>query len=156
MSDDIFKVMSRPTDSEEKEESYKVKPPYGPFDYLNSINQHRNLFENAEDPTLIEKYYDPWLVNKGLSYFRDTVEFANIINQNYHIDNKLQYDFLINIVRPKDRRSKWFKKDQSSDLEVIKEVFGYSQRKAEIALSLLSAGQLNEIKTKIRKGGLKK
>ena len=95
------------------------------------------------------------MVNRGLSYFADTVLMANEMNRNHHLDNKLQNDFLINIVRKKKRFSKWNKPEIVSDVEVVKEYYGYNDEKAKQALSLLTKEQLNILKKKVYKGGRK-
>ena len=95
------------------------------------------------------------MVNRGLSYFADTVLMANEMNRNHHLDNKLQNDFLINIVRKKKRFSKWNKPEIVSDVEVVKEYYGYNDEKAKQALSLLTKEQLNILKQKVYKGGRK-
>jgi flagellar capping protein FliD len=124
---------------------------------LNSINKSKtNLINDSDNPDVTEKEYNPWIVNKSLSYFADTVQFANIVNSIHSVDKKLQYDFLINIVRPKNRYSKWVKKEDSGDIDIVKEVYGYSSKKAEIALSLLSTEQIAALKRITNKGGLKK
>jgi len=154
---DVFEIMNLASDVEEvKEESFKIKPLYGPFDFVNSINSNKNLFKGADNPDLVEACYLPWQTNKALSYFPDTIPYANFINMNYHLDKKLQYDFLINKIRPKNRRSAWSKPEKNSDVDLVKEIYGYSQKKAEVAVSLLSAEQLKELKRRINKGGLKK
>jgi hypothetical protein len=141
---------------EVKEESYKLKAQYSPFDYIESINHSKkNLLEIAEHPDFEETKYSPWIVNKGLSYFPDTIGYANFINSNYHLDNKLQYNFLINIVSPKKRYAKWAKKQESGDIDIVKKVYGYSQKKAEVALSLLSDDQLATLKKEQQTGGIK-
>lgn len=123
------------------------------FDYVNSINfSKKNLIEDEET----EKSYVPFMVNRSLSYFPDTVAFANVMNQHHGIDGKLQYDFLLNIVRKRKRFSKWHKPETESDLEVVKEYYGYSNEKARAALKLLTINQLNIIKLKISKGGRKR
>jgi len=128
-----------------------------PFDFINSITySKKNLIDESESPELMEKEYAPWVVNKGLSYFVDTILHANEMNQFHLLDKKLQYDYLINIIRPKKRFSKWAKKAQNDDIDIVKETYGYSQKKAEIALSLLSKAQINSLKQKQEKGGLKK
>jgi len=122
-----------------------------PFDFLNSINQHkRDLLE--EDPAN-EKEYAPFLVNRGLSYFHDTVMFANEMNVHHDLDKKLQYQFYLNIVRPRKRFSKWHKKENDSDVEAVKEYYGYSDPLALQALSILTKDQLAEIRKKLEKGG---
>ena len=87
------------------------------------------------------------------SYFQDTVLFANEMNINSHLDNRLQFDFLINIVRKKKRFSKWAKAQKNDDVEVIKEYYGYSNNKARQVHSLLSSDQINDLKKKVYRGG---
>jgi len=123
-----------------------------PFDYLNSINDHkRDLM--VDDMT--EKSYNGFMINRSLSYFPDTVAFANVMNRYHHIDNKLQYHFLINIVRKRKRFSKWIKPDIESDIEVVRQYYGYSNDKAKQVLSLLSPEQITIIRQKVDKGGRK-
>ena len=96
------------------------------------------------------------MINRGLSYFPDTVAMANEMNLHGHLDNKLQFDFLINIIRKRKRFSKWLKPQKESDIEAVKEYYGYSNAKAEQALTLLSPNQIAIIKTKVNKGGRRK
>jgi hypothetical protein len=153
----ILDVMHTGGVEEVKEESFKIKAQYTPFDFVNSINKSKtNLISTSDNPEVIEKEYTPWIVNKSLSYFADTIHFANIVNGIHSVDKKLQYDFLINIIRPKNRYSKWVKKEESGDIDIVKEVYGYSSKKAEIALSLLSTEQIAALKRITNKGGLKK
>jgi hypothetical protein len=153
----ILDVMHTGDVEEAKEETFKIKAQYSPFDFVNSINKSKtNLINDSDNPDVTEKEYNPWIVNKSLSYFADTVQFANIVNSIHSVDKKLQYDFLINIVRPKNRYSKWVKKEDSGDIDIVKEVYGYSSKKAEIALSLLSTEQIAALKRITNKGGLKK
>ncbi len=74
---------------------------------------------------------------------------------NHHIDNRLQFDFLINIVRKRKRFSKWLKNTVESDVEVVKEYYGYNNQKARQALTLLTPEQINVLKQKVNKGGRK-
>ena len=121
-----------------------------PFDYLNSINwTKKNIMKDDID----EKGYNAFLINRSLSYFQDTVSYANIMNQYHHLDNRLQYDFYINIIRQRKRFSKWIKPETSEDIEVIMEYYGYSNEKARQALPLLNSEQLKQIRQKVDKGG---
>ena len=122
-----------------------------PFDFINAINlTKKNLFEDPQ----AEKDYNAWLVNKGLSYFPDTVLYANEMNRNWSIDKDLQFNFLLNTIPKKKRFSKWHKKDVDTlNLTLVKEYFGYSSEKANKALNILSEEQLNMIKEKLYKGG---
>lgn len=102
---------------------------------------------------LAEKDYNAFLNNRALSYHSDTIYFANEMNRLSHIDNLLQFDFLLNIVRPRKRVAKWAKKDNDSDLLIVKEYFNYNDSKARQALSILSPQQVAIIRTTLTKGG---
>ena len=100
-----------------------------------------------------EKSYSSFMVNRALSYHRDTVLWANEMNKCPNLDNKLKYDFLLNIIRAQKRPfSKWHKKAQIRDLDVIKEYYGYSDAKAEEAMKILSDDQITAIKKQLYKG----
>ena len=122
-----------------------------PFDYVTSISHKKN---HMIDDDLSEKNYVPFLTNRSLSNFVDTVRIANEMNQRPSLDHKLQYEFLLNIVRPKKRYAKWAKPIQYDDAELVKEYYGYSNRKAAQALTLLSREQLDIIQNKLIKGGV--
>lgn len=122
-----------------------------PFEFLNSINStKKNLMDVDIDA---EKSYNSFLVNRSLSYFPDTVLISNEMNRLHHIDNKMQYDFLINIVRKKKRFSKWDKPEERTDIECVKQYFGYSESKAKQVVGLLSESQITTIKSKVSIGG---
>lgn len=127
-----------------------------PFEFLNSINYSKlDLMENDNGSRDIERGYNSFLINRSLSYFADTISFANVVNRYHHLDNKLQYHFLINIIRKRKRFSKWIKPEQLSDIEVVKQYYGYSNEKAKQVLPLLSPEQITIIKKKVSKGGRK-
>ena len=121
-----------------------------PFKYVTSINQSK---ADIMVDDITEKAYNSFYVNRSLSYFQDTVLAANEMNTKHHIDNKLQFDFLINMVRKRKRFSKWIKPQIESDVEVVKKYYGYSNEKARQILPLLSPEQINGLKKKVNKGG---
>ena len=123
-----------------------------PFQFVNEITFGKK--DVMVDPDM-EKKYTPFMVNRSLSYFPDTVHMANEINKYHHLDKKLQFQFLLNIVRKKKRFSKCVKPETDSNVDVIKEYYGYSNEKAIQILPLLSTDQLNIIKNKVNKGGRK-
>ena len=123
------------------------------FEYLNSINLTK---EDIMVDDLAEKDYNPFMVNRGLSYFNDTILMANEMNVYHQADKKLQYHFLINIVRKRKRFSKWVKPEIESDIEAVKEYYGYSNEKARQILTLLSPEHIKVIKEKVSKGGRRK
>lgn len=120
-------------------------------DFLNSINQTKeNLIQ--KDPK-VEKEYVPFVVNKCFSYFPDTIFYANRMNQFSGLDKKMQYDFYIHSIAKRKRFSKWIKSEENKDLEVVKEVYGYSDRHAKEVLDLLPMDKLREL---VQKGGQKR
>ena len=124
-----------------------------PFDYVNSINcSKKNLMAGTDNDELAESNYVPFLTNRSLSYFTDTVFYSNEINQYPHVDHKLQYDYLLNSIRPKKRYAKWVKSTDSDDLEIVRLYFNYSTNKALQALSVLSPKQLEQITNKVTRG----
>jgi len=123
-----------------------------PFDFVNAINYDK---QDIMVDDITEKQYVPFMVNRSLSYFQDTVLMANEMNLNAHLDNRLQFDFFINIVRKRKRFSKWFKPETQSDVEVVKTYYGYSNEKARQVLSLLTKDQIEVLKKKVNKGGRK-
>lgn len=125
-----------------------------PFDYVNDILQgKKNLIVDAQT----EKAYEPYLVNKTLSYHKDCIMYANEMNRRHQIDKKLQNDYLLNTIRSRKRPfNKWVKADKSEDLACVKTYFGYSDTKAREALRLLSDEQIQQLKEKTDTGGLRK
>ncbi len=118
-------------------------------DWLNSINTtKKNLLD--EDPTL---KYPAFIINRCMSGHIDTILLANEMNVQNHLDPKLQYDFFINIVRPKKRFAPWLRKDKLNSLELVKEYYGYSDEKARVALKILTDEQLNYIANRMDRGG---
>lgn len=102
-----------------------------------------------------EKEYNPYVVNMALSQHIDCILYVNEMNLNSHIDNKMQYQFYLNILNAKKRSyQKWYKKTESEDLISIKEFFGYSNEKAKEALRILTSDQLTHIKQIVDKSGV--
>ena len=96
-------------------------------DWLNSINfTKENLI--AEDPDAISKY-PPYIVNRCLSGHLDCIMFANEMNKFPNLDKDLQYSFYLNTLRKKRRFSPWLRKDKVTDLEIVKQYYGYSTKK---------------------------
>ena len=121
-----------------------------PFDYVNAINQSK---QDIMVDDLEEKSYSSYMVNRSLSNFVDTVLLANEMNVHHHLDNKLQFHFLLNTVRKGKRFSKWAKAENPADIEVVKEYYDYSNEKAKVALTLLTNEQINELRLRVNKGG---
>ncbi len=116
-------------------------------DWLNSINF------NKEDLSEDISTYSPYIINRCLSGFLDTIMYANEMNRYHHLDRDMQYSFYLNSVRKRKRFSPWLRKDKVNDLECVKEYYGYSNEKASQALKILDKTQLNFIKKRLDTGG---
>ena len=118
-------------------------------DWLNSINfTKENLFE--DEP---EAKYPAFVVNKCLSGSLDSVLFANEMNKSHFLDKRMQYDFYLNSLRKKKRFAPWLKKGKVEDLEAVKKYYGYSEEKAQQAMTILTKEQVKYIKQKLNTGG---
>lgn len=101
-----------------------------------------------------EKAYNSFMINRGLSFFQDSILFANEMNIHHDLPPKMAYDFYRNSLRPRKRFSKWFKAlPDSSDVELIKRRYGYSSAKAREALTLFDAAALKELRESMDVGG---
>ena len=123
-----------------------------PFDFLNAINTTKKDLLR-EDP-LNERDYSPYMVNRGLSYFSDTVMMANEMNRNSGIPKKWQNDFLLNTISKKKRFSQWHKKDKNSEsLQLVMDYYKYSTERAKEVLSIFTDEQIESIKQRMNRGG---
>jgi hypothetical protein len=121
-------------------------------DWLNSINFNKdNLMEDPD----AKKDYSPYIINRCLSGNLDCIMFVNEMNINHHLDKDLQYSFYLNTLRKKKRFSPWLRKDKVTDLEIIKQYYGYSNEKASQALKILTPEQIKFIKQRLDTGGMK-
>lgn len=123
-----------------------------PFEFVNAINQtKKDLMTGTENDVLAERGYTPYVVNRSLSYFPDTIMYANHMNIHSILDNKLQFHYLLNTIRPGKRFSKWAKREDG-DLQLVMQYFSYGIDKAKQVLPLLSVEQLSMIKTTLQCG----
>lgn len=125
-----------------------------PFDYINDINyDKKDIIRNSPNPELAAKGYNPWLTNKTLSYFQDTILYSNEMNKNAHLSNQMQFDYFLNSINKRKRFAKQSKKVVSDDINNIAKYYGYSLKRAEEVLSILTAEQIKTIKQKLETGG---
>jgi hypothetical protein len=123
-----------------------------PFDFLNEINSGKKDLIR-EDPQN-EKDYVPFMVNRGLSYFADTIMYANEMNRVSGVPKLWQNDFFLNSISKKKRFSKWHKKEaDSQSLQLVMEYYKYSNKRAQEVMDILSPDQLKMIEEKLYKGG---
>lgn len=125
------------------------------FNYLNAITNKKNPTIMEDDP-YSEADYEPFLVNRFLSENLDCLDSATEMNFRPFADKKMQFDYLINSIRKKFRKSsKWLRPELLDDIKCVKEYFNYNNAKAKVALKILSADDIILIKYRLRKGGKK-
>ena len=95
------------------------------------------------------------MVNKCLSYFPDTIFYANQINIRHGLDKKMQYDYLRLSVSKRKRFSKWFKEDKDDNIKTVQDYYGWSYRKAKECLVCLTETELKTMKDSLKTGGVK-
>mgnify|MGYP003348769953 CR=1 FL=1 len=101
--------------------------------------------------------YNPFIVNRALSYHVDCLPYVAEMSMLSHLDKDMQYLYLINTIRSMKRKFQpWQKVDKNSDLDAVKEYFGFNNEKAKQALRILNSEQITSIKEKTIKGGVNK
>jgi hypothetical protein len=120
-------------------------------DFLNSINQSKDNLLKSD--SRLEKEYVPFVINKCFSYFPDTIFYANRMNQVPFLDKRMQYDYLLSSISKRKRFSKWIKPEEDKNIEIVKEIFGYSDAKAREVIDLLP---MDKMKDFVQKGGQKR
>lgn len=125
-----------------------------PFDFVNAINYTKiDVVSTSENPEKAEKLYNPYLVNRSLSYFADTVLYCNEMNRFHELDKKLQFDFLLNSIRKNKRFSKWHKAEVDEKVQLICDYYKCNISKAKDVVTILTAEQLRQLEEKMRTGG---
>ena len=117
------------------------------FEMLNAITYTKNR------ECFSDKEYTPFIINRGLSQFPDTVFYAQEMNQRNYVDKDMQFAFLLNSIAKKRRFGKWAKKQKDENIELIMRYFDYNEQKARQALSLLTKAQLKTIANELKTGG---
>lgn len=114
-----------------------------PFDYVNNILSSTNNIMDENN----EKFYNKFLTNRALSYFPDTILYAQEMNIS-GVDSRMQYDYLRHSVKKyRRKKNKWHKLDKNNDIEFLTKVFNCTRKDAETALTFISEEKLKELKT---------
>jgi hypothetical protein len=121
-------------------------------EFLNSINHDKKPLLDEETAV---RYYPPFVVNRCLSYFPDTIFHSNEMNCHPWLDPKSQFDFHRLSVRKKKRFSPWLRKETEENISIIKQVYGYTDAKAREVLNILSSKDIEKLKQSLYKGGTK-
>ena len=122
-----------------------------PFDFVKSITYTKQDIMHD----LNESEYEPFLINRALSYYQDCILYANEMNRRFEVSNRLQYHYLLNTIRKRKRFAKWIKPEKIDDLKIVMEYYQVSRAKAEEYLHILSENNIAVLRKKMNKGGVK-
>ena len=122
-----------------------------PFDFVKSITYTKQDIMHD----LNESEYEPFLTNRSLAYYQDCILYANEMNRRFEISNRLQYHYLLNTIRKRKRFAKWQKPEYIGDLKVVMEYYSVSREKAEEYLHILKKSQIEYLRKKMNRGGVK-
>lgn len=127
---------------------------YKPFDFIKAVSNDKvDLIRNSETPQQIEKQYVPYIVNRGFSYFSDTILHANEMNRCHGLFPSAQFDYYMGALRKRKRFSKWHKAEKNKDLDLIQEVYQCNRTVAKQYLKVLTPEDMKQINTLVNKGG---
>jgi hypothetical protein len=127
---------------------------FTPFDFMNAVSfDKRDLIRDNENPELAEKQYNAYIINRGFSYFEDTILHANEMNQRTEMFLDGQFRYYLNALRKRKRFSKWHKAEPSEDLDAIQEVYQCNRTVAKQYYKVLSKDQMEHVHSKLFQGG---
>lgn len=164
MNDDEFDMLAaiedakvKKTERDKFDEEIAVSAKYSPFDFINSASKSKkNLILDDEQPDVAEKQYNAYIVNRGFALFSDTILHANEMNMRHNLFKSAQYHYYLGVLRPRDRRSKWPKLEKDTDIDNIQEYYQCNRVIAKQYLKVLPPEELQNINTKVSKGGATK
>ena len=125
-----------------------------PFDFIKAASQSKkDLIAESENPSITEKQYNAFIVNRGFSYFDDTILHCNEMNQRHGLFADAQFKYYLGALRPRNRFSKWHKAEKNEDLDAIQEVYSCNRTVAKMYLKVLTSEDLKRVHSKLAKGG---
>ena len=125
-----------------------------PFDFMNAASfSKEDIIHNSENPELVEKQYNAYIINRGFANFEDTILHANEMNQRHGLFADAQFQYYRSVLRKRKRFSKWPKADKSVDLDAIQQVYQCNRTVAKLYLKALTKDQLKVVHDKLVTGG---
>lgn len=119
------------------------------FQFLTDISYNKkNIL--SED---VESQYSPYIINRFLSMDVSTIMYANEMNLRPNISKRMQYDYYLHGIKKHKRYFKYLKSTKEKNLDIIKEYFNYSEKKAKEVVKLFSQQDLDAMATQLSKGG---
>ena len=127
---------------------------YTPFDFIKSASfTKKDLVKESEVPYQTEKQYIPHVVNRGFSYFEDTILHANEMNKLNGLFKDAQYRYYLGSLRQRNRFSKWLKLEKNEELDIIQQHYQCNRTVAQQYLKVLTKDNIIQLKSLMNKGG---
>ena len=131
-----------------------AKGDYNPFDFMNAVSFTKaDIIKDNDNPELIEKQYNAYIVNRGFTNFEDTILHANEMNQRHELFPAAQFDYYRAVLRKRKRFSKWPKADKDINLDATQEVYQCNRTVAKQYLKVLNEEQLKDVHARLVTGG---
>lgn len=92
------------------------------------------------------KQYQPFIVNRCLGSFPDTILMVNEANMRPQMDKDIQFQFLLNTIRKRKRFAKWLKAEKLDGLDAVKSYYEVGDAKARKLLDIIDEKELGRIK----------
>mgnify|MGYP003345236751 CR=1 FL=1 len=135
------------------EEQKQPKPRYD-WRYENSITSGKRVEIDGD--------YSQWRTNNILSNHKALVKIVNVVNINYNITDQMHYDYLTGAIRkgkyyskPETEKERKERKKKEELIRLVSTYYKYNAVRAKEALKILTEAQINDIRKKQEKGGMK-
>lgn len=124
------------------------------FKFVEAVSKSKkDLIKDAEIPEDMEKEYNPYITNKAFSFYVDTILHANEMNCKHWVFKDAQFRYYLGALRPRFRKTEWFKAKKDADLDNIQQYFQCNRTVAKQYMRVLSNENLQVINNKVSKGG---
>lgn len=120
---------------------------------FNSISENKkNLIETG---VIEESDYSPYMMNRMLAHYLDTLPYAQMMNKKPSMSPKDHYEFLLNAIPKKKRYRKHYyikKKKKDMDIEILREYYKCTLSKAKEICSILTEKEIDMLRKRLYKG----
>lgn len=129
-------------------ESPGLKSKVGIFDLVNDVSFDKKGLVRKDGfvDTVALSTYNPFLTNRALSMHLSSVMDASIMNEAFHLDPIMQYDFYFYGLHKQRRYGSWPKTDDDTDLELISRTFNVGKIEAGEMKTTLLDSQLEALR----------
>jgi len=143
---------------QEAVEEQEFKKPLYDWRFENSISYGPQVEVDGE--------YNQWRTNSTVANYDGCLFYVNEMNINYNVTNEMHYTYLFAKIRKyrrkgkrktdEDKKREQELKKEEALISLVSSYYKYNRLRAKEALKLLSSENIDYIKKKQEKGGVKK